>query len=123
MADNSNTTNSSRRRVVAPALLAADAAVFSALDQARQLRGDIVRFSRLTDEVAAERDGRPVVASDKARLSDALEAYDTALQAVCDARPNTLAGLRARLEWLVNHAEDLTSDLVSRFAGASIYAI
>jgi hypothetical protein len=130
MADSYNSTNPSRRAIIAamPAAAIAGAAlaipavaaaaidpVFPALVRQQAAWDEFGRYCGAVDEVAAEQDGYEITDADRAAYETASDAETAACDALCATPPTTLAGLRAAIEWMLHYDRGFLPDATDAF--------
>ena len=89
--------------MAAPA--AVDAGLFALVSEGDRHFAEIEVYSGLCDEVAAEKDGRQILAEHEKALSKAHEGYSATFEAAMQCVPASVAGVRAKLEWIGRKAE------------------
>ena len=75
--------------------------IFAAITRHEAAEARFCAASTLTDEVAAEREGRAITPADEAKFEDAEAAYDSALDALLATPLTTKAGARAGLDYFI----------------------
>jgi hypothetical protein len=77
-----------------------DARIFELVGEGKRQWALIGDYSSLCDEVAAEQEGREVLPEHLDARDEAMEKYGDAFDEAMSTIPQTVAGIRAMLEWI-----------------------
>ena len=114
--------------VAAAATSNPDAHLFELIEDGKRWWDQIGVYCTRCDTVAARRDGREVRAGDEEKLDEAHDGFNEVLEQVAEFVPTSIAGIRAKLEWMDREAEDnilehaITRSLITSLMASPILA-